>query len=264
MEARVGKRWPELAEQFTNMVYEQSDSLQPGDRQAQARELKTATVQRHPGTREHTGPLASAQVAANPMFGNDAVAQQAQHRRGGGRCRTSLVARPAWCSTARRARCRWPTSRTSVQASVWSPNMGGGAGSARKARRAWPRCRKNNADHAAQHRHRSRAQRPMGGLPRQCAGPGAAAPMGPNCPQVIGVDLEVTQGYMVVRVHQGVAARSLSPGGDAPLHGAVRPEHGRLSEAEAYLSALKTRLQGRGEGSRSRRTAIKARVRCSV
>lgn len=64
------KRWAEAAEQFTNTVYEQSDSLQPVIDKLKL-EKRTATVQRNPvpGT---SGALASAKLL-EAVFGNDAI-----------------------------------------------------------------------------------------------------------------------------------------------------------------------------------------------
>ena len=64
------KRYAEAAEQFTNAVYEQSDSLQPAIDKLKL-EKRTATVQRSvaPGA---TGALASAKLL-DAVFGNDAV-----------------------------------------------------------------------------------------------------------------------------------------------------------------------------------------------
>ena len=66
----AGQRWAEAAEQFTNLVYEQSDSLQPVIDKLKL-EKKTATVRRMPlpGT---SGALASAKLLET-VFGNDAV-----------------------------------------------------------------------------------------------------------------------------------------------------------------------------------------------
>ena len=64
------QRWAEAAEQFTNTVYEQSDSLQPVIDKLKL-EKKTATVRRQPppGT---SGALASAKLL-DAVFGNEAV-----------------------------------------------------------------------------------------------------------------------------------------------------------------------------------------------
>jgi peptidyl-prolyl cis-trans isomerase D len=64
------KRFAEAAEQFTNLVYEQSDSLQPAMDKLKL-EKRTATVQRTPAPGA-TGPLASAKLL-EALFGNDTV-----------------------------------------------------------------------------------------------------------------------------------------------------------------------------------------------
>lgn len=64
------RRYSEAAEQFGNLVYEQSDSLQPAADKLKL-QIQTATVQRHP-LPGATGPLASAKVL-DAVFGNDAL-----------------------------------------------------------------------------------------------------------------------------------------------------------------------------------------------
>jgi peptidyl-prolyl cis-trans isomerase D len=66
----ASQRWAEAAEQFTNTVYEQSDSLQPVIDKLKL-EKRSATVQRTPapGT---SGALASAKLL-EAVFGNDAI-----------------------------------------------------------------------------------------------------------------------------------------------------------------------------------------------
>jgi peptidyl-prolyl cis-trans isomerase D len=64
------KRWAEAAEQFTNTVYEQSDSLQPVIDKLKL-EKRTAMVQRNPAPGA-SGVLASAKLL-EAVFGNDAV-----------------------------------------------------------------------------------------------------------------------------------------------------------------------------------------------
>lgn len=64
------KRWAEAAEQFTNTVYEQSDSLQPVIDKLKL-EKRAATVQRTPDA-QAKGPLASAKLL-DAVFGNDAL-----------------------------------------------------------------------------------------------------------------------------------------------------------------------------------------------
>jgi peptidyl-prolyl cis-trans isomerase D len=64
------KRFTELAEQFTNTVYEQSDSLQPAADKLKLT-IQTATVTRKPAPNA-TGPLASVKLL-EAVFGNDAL-----------------------------------------------------------------------------------------------------------------------------------------------------------------------------------------------
>ena len=64
------KQYAEAAEQFTNTVYEQSDSLQPVIDKLKL-DKRTATVQRQPAPGA-TGALASAKLL-EAVFGNDVV-----------------------------------------------------------------------------------------------------------------------------------------------------------------------------------------------
>jgi len=64
------KRWAEVAEQFTNMVYEQPDSLQPVIDKLKL-DKRNATVQRTPAPGA-SGALASAKLLES-VFGNEAV-----------------------------------------------------------------------------------------------------------------------------------------------------------------------------------------------
>ena len=64
------KKWAEAAEQFTNTVYEQADSLQPVIDKLKLSKL-TATVQRNP-TPGAKGPLGSAKLLES-IFGSDSI-----------------------------------------------------------------------------------------------------------------------------------------------------------------------------------------------
>lgn len=64
------KRYVELAEQFTNAVYEQSDSLKPAAERFKLK-LQTASVQRKPAA-DAQGPLASTKLL-DAVFGNEAL-----------------------------------------------------------------------------------------------------------------------------------------------------------------------------------------------
>ena len=67
---QAGKRWAEAAEQFSNMVYEQPDSLKPVIDKFKL-EQRSAKVQRQPAPGAK-GVLASAKIL-EAVFGNDAV-----------------------------------------------------------------------------------------------------------------------------------------------------------------------------------------------
>lgn len=67
---QASKKWAEAAEQFTNTVYEQADSLQPVIDKLKL-EKRSATVQRRPAAGA-TGALASAKLL-DAVFGNDNV-----------------------------------------------------------------------------------------------------------------------------------------------------------------------------------------------
>jgi peptidyl-prolyl cis-trans isomerase D len=71
--ARVAKDWPAAAEQFTNMAYEQADSLKPLIDKFKL-EKKAATVARAPAPGA-SGALASAKLLA-AVFSNDAVREK--------------------------------------------------------------------------------------------------------------------------------------------------------------------------------------------
>jgi len=67
---QASKRWAEAAEQFTNTVYEQADSLQPVIDKLKL-DKRSATVQRRPAAGA-TGALASTKLL-DAVFGNDNV-----------------------------------------------------------------------------------------------------------------------------------------------------------------------------------------------
>lgn len=64
------KRYAELAEQFSNTAYEQSDSLKPAADLAKLK-IQTATVQRKPA-QDATGPLASSKLL-DTVFGDETL-----------------------------------------------------------------------------------------------------------------------------------------------------------------------------------------------
>ncbi|HSW21490.1 MAG TPA: SurA N-terminal domain-containing protein [Burkholderiaceae bacterium] len=70
---QASKKWAEAAEQFTNTVYEQPESLQPAVDKLKL-EKRSATVQRRPAAGA-SGALASAKLL-DAVFGNDNVRNQ--------------------------------------------------------------------------------------------------------------------------------------------------------------------------------------------
>ncbi len=70
---QAAKKWAEAAEQFTNTVYEQPESLQPAVDKLKL-EKRSATVQRRPAAGA-SGALASAKLL-DAVFGNDNVRNQ--------------------------------------------------------------------------------------------------------------------------------------------------------------------------------------------
>jgi hypothetical protein len=131
--ALAQKKYAEAAEQFSETVYQQYDSLQPVIDKLKL-EKRTATVARAPAPGA-SGPLASEKLLG-AVFGNEAVKNkrntdavevgpQPDDLGAGGQAR------------AFRTCCRWPRSRTACEP-PWSPNRPR-RWHARKARHAWQR-----------------------------------------------------------------------------------------------------------------------------
>ncbi len=77
------RRYAEAAVEFTNMVYEQPDSLKPAVDRFKL-ELKTAQNVKRTAAPDATGPLSNPKFL-DALFGDDAVQEQAQHRGDRGR-----------------------------------------------------------------------------------------------------------------------------------------------------------------------------------
>ena len=131
------RRWAEVAEQFTNTVYEQSDSLQAVVDKLKL-EKKTATVQRTPAA-DATGALASAKLL-QAVFSADSLRNK--------RNTDAVEVGPNQLASARvveYARGRWPKcKRPCVRACSTSraPRW-----RARKARPGWTRCARHLRKH---------------------------------------------------------------------------------------------------------------------
>lgn len=222
------QRYAEAAEQFSNLVYEQSDSLQPVVDKLKLTKM-TAVVQRAvaPGA---TGPLASAKLL-EAVFGNDAL----QNKRN----TEAIEAGPNQLVSARVVNYRPAHVRAlaEVQAQVLEQLKAEQvAAAARKEGEARMAALKQNpADTLGQSLLLSRAQ-PQG-QPRQVLEAALRAKLG-SAPAVVGVDLGA-EGYAVLKVTKVVPRTA----GDADLTRAKPYLAQALAEAEeaAYYDALKRR-----------------------
>lgn len=224
------KRWPELAEQFSNTVYEQSDSLKPTADKLKL-EIKTATVQRTPAPGAQ-GPLASGKFL-DAIYGNealvnkrntDAVEFSANHLVAGRVVEHSPAHVLPLAEVKGQVRDRL-VARLSAEMAL------------KDGQERLAALQKNSGETLPNTAIVSRAQ--MGGLPRSVLDPVLSADAG-KLPAVIGVDLK-DQGYIVVRVTQ-VLPREAAPGGDAALQSQYAQSFA-AAEADAYLSALKVRYK---------------------
>ena len=228
--AKGKAEWAKVAEQFTNTVYEQSDSLQPVIDKLKLTKL-TATVQRNPapGT---AGVLASGKLL-EAVFSNEAVANK--------RNTDAVETAPNQLVSARIV--KHSPARTLPLAEV-------------KDRVRERLVAKLGADQA-----RSEGKARLEALKKA---PGEALPMpltlsraqsqgapkalmdavmqadADKLPAVLGVDLQ-EQGYVVVRVVK-VLPREPAPGGEDKLRGQFA-QAWAAAESDAYLAALKKRFK---------------------
>jgi peptidyl-prolyl cis-trans isomerase D len=226
------KRWAEVAETFTNTVYEQSDSLQPVIDKLKLESKQTATVQRTaaPGA---TGPLASAKLLA-AVFAVDAIKDK--------RNTDAVEVGPNQLAAARVLQHIPARSlpladvRDKVRARIVAEQAVALARSEGQARvAALQAAGSSEALPVVVTVSRSQAQ----GMPRSLLDAALRADAG-KLPVVTGVDLGA-DGFFVMRVMQ-VLPREQPPGGDVPL----REQYAQAwanAEAEAYLGALKKRYK---------------------
>lgn len=229
-QAQAQKRWPEMAEQFTNMVYEQSDSLKPAADKLKL-DIRTATVQRKPVPGAQ-GPLASAKFL-EALFATDSVANKRNTDAvefGTNRLVAGRVVQHQPARTLPLAEVK-DTVRERLVARL------GAELALKEGQERLAALQKDSAATLPSTAVVSRAQ--MGGLPRQVLDAVLSADAG-KLPAVFGVDLK-EQGFIVVRVTQ-LLPREAVPGGDAPLQ-AQYAQSFAAAEADAYLSALKTRFK---------------------
>ncbi len=224
------RRWPELAEQFTNIVYEQSDSLKPAADKLKL-EIKTATVQRAPAPGA-AGPLASAKFL-DALFGNDTISNKRNtdavefgtNRLVAGRVVQHSPARPLPLAEVKEG----VRDRLITQQSLAAALKDG------QERLAAMRTAPDQALPISLTVSRAQAQ----GLPQPVLEAALRADA-TKLPAVQGVDLG-PQGYVVLRV-TGVLPRDAAPGGDEALRGQYAQAWAN-AEADAYLAALKTRYK---------------------
>jgi peptidyl-prolyl cis-trans isomerase D len=239
------KRYAEAAEQFTNTVYEQSDSLQPVvDKLKLAKQ--TATVQRQPQPGA-TGALASAKLL-EAVFGNDAVRNK--------RNTDAVEVGPNQLASARivthqPARVR-PLDE--VKDRLRERVLASQAAAAAKADGAKRLAELQKAPAESIGGAVTVSRLNDQGLPRPLLDAVMKADAG-KLPAVVGVDLG-EQGYAVARVTQ-VLSREQPPGGDAML----QQQYARAwadAESAAYLAALKTRFKARIDESEVKAAAAAA------
>jgi peptidyl-prolyl cis-trans isomerase D len=227
------KRWAESAEQFTNTVYEQSDSLKPVIDKLKL-ERKSATVQRTatPGT---TGPLASPKFL-DAVFSNDAInnkrntdaVEAGPNQLVSARIvKHSPAAVPALSEVKDKVRARL----VETQAAAMAVKEGQSRLAALRAGSA--------AD---------LADLPAAVIVARTKPEGLSKPLmdavlkadATKLPVTEGVDLG-PQGYVVLRVTQ-VLPREPLPGGEESARAQVAQAWAN-AEAEAYLAALKKRYK---------------------
>jgi peptidyl-prolyl cis-trans isomerase D len=230
--ALAQKKYAEAAEQFTNTVYEQPDSLQPVIDKLKL-EKKTATVQRTP-LPGATGPLAS-QKLLEAVFGNDAVRNK--------RNIDAVEIGPNQLASARIV--QYSPARTLPLAEVK------------------PAVRERLVADQAAALARKEGQAKLAELQKSPPGGEAIGPVtiisraqgqgvpkavldavlradASKLPTVVGVDLGL-QGYLVMRVTK-ILPREVPPGGDGPW----QQQYAQIwaaAESEAYEGALKRRYK---------------------
>ncbi len=229
--AQAQRRWPELAEQFTNLVYEQSDSLKPAVDKLKL-ELKTATVQRQP-TPGAKGPLASAKFL-DALFSNDAIANKRNtdavefgaNQLVAGRVVLHSAAHTRTLSEVRDNVRERLVAKLAAELALKD-------GLARLAE-----LQKAPAGEALPKSAIVSRSQP-GDLPRAMLDAALRADVS-KLPAVVGVDLK-DQGYAVMRITQ-VLQREVAPGTEESLRSQYA-QSWAAAEADAYLSALKTRFK---------------------
>ena len=225
------RKYAEAAEQFTETVYQQYDSLQPVIDKLKL-EKRTATVARAPAPGA-SGPLASEKLLS-AVFGEEALKNKRNTDAVEVGANQMASARVIKHDPARTLSLAEVKDR--VQAAVVAEQA---AALARKEGEARLAAAKSSDAPLGGTATVSRSQ-PQG-LPRTVIDTVLKADLAKG-PVTLGVDTG-EQGYVLVRVMK-IQPRDPIPGGDAPLKAQVG-QAWAVAEADAYLSALKTRYKSR-------------------
>lgn len=229
---KARSEWAKLAEQFTNTVYEQSDSLQPViDKLKLTRQ--TATLQRNP--QPGTPPELASPKFLDAIFGTEAVANK--------RNTDAVEVSPSRLISGRvvkhmPARARELAEvRDAVRAELVQRQAAALARAEGQARLA--ALRKGEGADTAMPITLTVSRLQTQGAPRQVVDAIMAADA-QKLPAVTSVDLG-EQGFLVLRVMQ-VLPRDAAPGGDDALRGQFAQALA-AAEGDAVLGTLKARLK---------------------
>jgi peptidyl-prolyl cis-trans isomerase D len=228
--SQAQKRFTEAAEQFTNMVYEQAESLQPVVDKFKL-DKQTATVQRTPAPGA-AGALASAKLLT-AVFGADAVSNK--------RNTDAVEVGPGQLAAARvvQHQAARVLPLTEVKAQARERLVAQQAAQMARTEGAQRLASLQKAPAEALPTTLTISRNQVQGLPRQVLDAALRADA-KKLPAVVGVDLG-DQGYTVVKVVQ-VLARDTPPAADAPLQQQYNQAWAN-AEAQAYLAGLKRRFK---------------------
>lgn len=228
--SQAAKLYAERAVQFSDIVFEQSDSLQPAADKLKLTK-RTATVARAPAPGA-SGPLASPKLLA-AIFGNDVLRNK--------RNTEAVETGPSQMAAARIVKHEpartlpFDEVKAQVRAAVVAEQAA--AMARRDGEAKLEGARADAAAPLASTAMLSRAQ--TQGLPRQVV----EAVLGADAaklPQALGIDLGA-QGYVVARVVK-VLPRELPPGSETLLRNQYAAAWS-AAESDAYLAALKKRFK---------------------
>ena len=225
------KKYAEAAEQFTNTLYEQPDSLQPVIDKLKL-EKRTATVQRAPAPGA-AGALASPKLL-DAVFGNEVVRNKRNTDAVEVAPNQLAAARIVQYTAARTLPLAEVTAR--VRARVVATQA---AALARKEGQARLAVVKASATEALPDAPVVISRAQTQGAPREVIDAILRADAS-KLPVAVGIDLG-ERGYVLAKVTR-VLPREAAPGGDAPLQ-AQYSQAWADAESQAYLGSLKKRFK---------------------